>query len=86
MQSPSPKNRDRLLAGDIAARLLLALLGEPRVNRLLSAKHFSVDGTLIDARAAMKSFRPTSERGGQDDDESSGGGRHAPADFRGEKR
>jgi transposase len=80
------KNRDRLLAGDIAARFLAALLSEPRVKRLLSTEHFSVDGTLIDAWASIKSFRPKSERDGQDDDGNSGGGRNAPADFRGEKR
>lgn len=81
------KNRDRLLAGDIAARFLSALLCEPRVKRLLSSEHFSVDGTLIDAWASMKSFRPKTERRGDDDDgEGSGGGRNEPADFRGEKR
>jgi transposase len=79
------KNRDRLLAGDIAARFLSALLAEPRVKRLLSSEHFSVDGTLIDAWASMNGFRPKQGRSG-DDDEGSGGGRNDPADFRGEKR
>ena len=41
------KNRDRLLEGDIAAGFLTALLALPRVRRLLSHEHFSVDGTLI---------------------------------------
>src|SRR5881392_752743 len=50
------KNRDRLLEGDIAAQLLTALLALPRVKRLLSHEHFSVDGTLIEAWASMKSF------------------------------
>ena len=54
------KNRDRLLEGDIAARLLGAVLAQPRVKRLLSSDHFSVDGTLIEAWASMKSFRPKS--------------------------
>ena len=80
------KNRDRLLAGDIAARFLSALLAEPRVKRLLSSEHFSVDGTLIEAWASMKSFRPRQDREGDDDDGGSGGGRNEPADFRGEKR
>ena len=80
------KNRDRLLAGDIAARFLSALLSEPRVKRLLSSEHFSVDGTLIRAWASMKSFRPKQERSEDDDDRGSGGGRNDPADFRGEKR
>jgi transposase len=77
------KNRDRLLDGDIAARFLAAVLGEPRVKRLLSSEHFSVDGTLIEAWASMKSFKP---KGAGKDDGEGGGGRNAPADFRGEKR
>src|ERR1700733_2892983 len=51
------KNRDRLLEGDVAARLLNAVLSQPRVKRLLSTDHFSVDGTLIEAWASMKSFK-----------------------------
>ena len=43
------KNRDRLLEGEIAARFLAALMARPRVKRLLSTDHFSVDGTLIQA-------------------------------------
>jgi len=77
------KNRDRLLEGDIAAKFLAAVLAQPRVKRLLSTEHFSVDGTLIEAWASMKSFR---RKDGADDPPSSGGGRNAEADFRGEKR
>ena len=77
------KNRDRLLEGDIAAKFLAAVLSQPRVKRLLSSEHFSVDGTLIEAWASMKSFKP---KGARDDDGQGGGGRNAPADFRGEKR
>jgi transposase len=47
------KNRERLLEGDIAAGLLSAVLAHPRVKRLLSTDHFSVDGTLIEAWASM---------------------------------
>jgi transposase len=43
------KNRDRLLEGDIAAKLLSAVLVQPRMKRLLSTDHFSVDGTLPEA-------------------------------------
>ena len=43
------KNRDRLLAGEIAAKFLSAVLARPRVKRLLSTDHFSVDGTLVGA-------------------------------------
>src|SRR3954468_22780983 len=52
------KNRDRLLDGDIAAKVLGAVLAQSRVKRLLSTEHFSVDGTLIEAWASMKSFKP----------------------------
>jgi hypothetical protein len=52
------KNRDRLLEGEIAARFLRAVLAQPRVKRLLSSEHFSVEGTLIEAQASMKSFGP----------------------------
>jgi transposase len=78
------KNRDRLLDGEIAAKFLTAVLTQPRVKRLLSSEHFSVDGTLIEAWASMKSFKPKEppEGGGS----SPGGGRNAPADFKGEKR
>jgi len=41
------KNRDRLLEGDIAAKFLAAVLAQPKVKKLLSSDHFSVDGTLI---------------------------------------
>ena len=76
------KNRDRLLAGDIAAKFLCAVLAQPRVKRLLSTDHFSVDGTLIEAWASMKSFRP---KDGSDEPPSEGG-RNAETDFRGERR
>ena len=77
------KNRDRLLEGDIAAKFLSAVLAQPRVKRLLSTDHFSVDGTLIEAWASLKSFRP---RDGSDDEPPAGGGRNAEADFHGQKR
>ena len=46
------KNRERLLEGDIAAKLLSAVLSQPQVKRLLSTDHFSVDGTLVEAWAS----------------------------------
>ena len=52
------KNRERLIAGDIAAQFMAAVLNQERVKTLLSDDHFSVDGTLIEAWASMKSFRP----------------------------
>lgn len=51
-------NRDRLLEAEVAHEFLAALLALPQVKKLLSSEHFSVDGTLIDAWASMKSFRP----------------------------
>jgi transposase len=51
------KNRERLLAGAIAAKFMAAVLGQARVKKLLSDAHFSVDGTLIEAWASLKSFR-----------------------------
>src|SRR5713226_6298849 len=76
------KNRDRLLDGEIAAKLLSAVLAEPRVKRLPSSEHFSVDGTLIEAWASLKSFR---RKDGKDDG-GDGPGRNAERNFHGEKR
>jgi len=77
------KNRDRLLEGEIAAKFMAAVLGQPRVKRLLSTDHFSVDGTLIEAWASMKSFRP---KDGSGEPPTPDGGRNAEADFHGQKR
>src|SRR3989440_7522687 len=52
------KNRERLLEGDISAKFLAALLAQPKVKKLLSSDHFSVDGTPIEARASLKSVKP----------------------------
>jgi IS5 family transposase len=77
------KNRDRLLEGAVAGRLLNAILVQPRVKRLLSTEHFSVDGTLIQAWASMKSVKPVERI---DDLGPPSGGRNAEANFRGETR
>jgi transposase len=76
------KNRDRLLEGEIAAKFLAAVLAQPKVKRLLSSDHFSVDGTLIEAWASIKSFR---RKDGGDDDHQ-GPGRNAERNFHREKR
>ena len=76
------KNRDRLLEGEIAAKFLSAVLAQPKVKRLLSSDHFSVDGTLIEAWASIKSFR---RKDGSDND-SEGSGRNADRNFHREKR
>ncbi len=77
------KNRDRLLEGDIAAKFLAAVLAQPKVKKLLSNDHFSVDGTLIEAWASMKSVKP---KDGAAEPPAQGGGRNAEADFHGQKR
>ena len=78
------KNRDRLLEGAVAASFLSAILAQPQVKRLLSSEHFSVDGTLVEAWASMKSIRPKAE--GPDDPDPPDGGRNPDANFRGERR
>jgi transposase len=74
-------NRDRLLEADVAHEFLAALLALPQVSKLLSSEHFSVDGTLIDAWASMKSFRPQDGSG-----EPPSPGRNAERNFHKEKR
>jgi len=75
------KNRERLLAGEVATKFLAAVVGQARGPNLLSDEHFSVDGTLIEAWASMKSFKPKDDGGGPP-----GPGRNGERDFRGEKR
>jgi transposase len=74
-------NRDRLLESEIAGEFLAALLALPQVKTLLSSEHFSVDGTLLDAWASMKSFRPKDGSG-----EPPTAGRNGERSFRKEKR
>jgi hypothetical protein len=76
------KNRDRLLEGDIAAKFLAAVLAQPKVKKLLSTDHFSVDGTLIEAWASMKSVKP---KDGSDEPPAEGGGRNSLANFHGQR-
>ena len=75
-------NRDRLLEMDVSAKLLNGVVEHKKVRRLLSRDHFSVDGTLIEAWASMKSFRPKDGGG----DGAAGSGRNGERDFHGEKR
>jgi transposase len=75
------KNRDRLLEGDVALKVLAAILAQPRVKALLSTEHFSVDGTLLEAWASTKSFRPKDGSGPPPD-----AGRNGEQDFHGQKR
>jgi transposase len=74
------KNRDRLLAGDVAVSFFQGVVEQARQRHLLSSDHFTVDGTLLEAWASQKSFRPKNE------DPPVGGSRNTAVDFRGEKR
>lgn len=81
------KNRERFLAMDAASAFLAGIVSHPDVRRQMSRDHFSVDGTMIDAWASMKSFRPKDEESADGEDgPGDGGGRNAERDFRGEKR
>ena len=66
---------------EIAQGFPSALLAQPRVKRLLSAEHFSVDGTMLKAWASMKSFRAT-----DGSDEPPAAGRNGQRDFKKTKR
>jgi len=69
------KNRERLQQGEVFEKFMAKLLNHPQVKPLLSDEHFSVDGTLIEAWASHKSFRP---KDGSDDGDG--------ANFHGQKR
>ena len=75
------KNRDRLLEGEVAGKFLAAVLSQAKVKALLSSDHFSVDGTLLEAWASLKSFRPKDGSGTPP-----GPGRNGERDFHGEHR
>jgi transposase len=76
------KNRDRLMQAKIAQAFFERVLAQARAKGLTSDEHFSVDGTLIEAWASLKSFRPRDDS----DDPPEGGGRNPDRDFRGERR
>ena len=74
------KNRDRLLDGDIAQAFFDAVLIHADAARLLSDEHFTVDGTLLEAWASQKSFRP------RDQDPPAAGGGNPTVNFHGQRR
>jgi len=78
------KNRARLLTTEIAEAFFAAIHAQAEAHKLLSAEHFSVDGTLIEAAAALKSLRPIEESEGEDPPV--GGGRNPDVDFHGQRR
>ncbi len=76
------RNRVRLLAHDVAGQFFRTVVEQARAERLMSHEHFTVDGTLIDAWASLKSFRPKDDNDqGPPDDPG-----NPSVDFRGQKR
>jgi transposase len=81
------KNQERLLSADVARRFLLKVVAQARRRHLLSEEHFSVDGTLLESWASLKSFRPIDKDGDQPPSHPGSGGFKDPeVDYRGEKR
>ena len=76
------KNRDRLLESDIARGLFEAILAQAEARDLISDEHFTVDGTLIEAWASLKSVRAKDGSNAPPE----GGGRNPERDFHGQKR
>jgi transposase len=75
------KNRDRLLGAEIAERFFAAVVRQAKLRRYCSSDHFSVDGTLLEAWASHKSFKPKDGSDGPGP-----AGRNAEVDFRGQPR
>src|SRR5881394_1964859 len=76
------KNRERLLDGDIAEAFFQAVLQQARERNLLSVEHFTVDGTLLEAWASVKSYQRKDAKNGVPPDDPG----NATVDFHGEKR
>jgi len=79
------KNRERLLKHEVGDRFFAAVVRQAKLRRYVSGEHFSVDGTLLEAWASHKSFRPKDE-GQQGGGGSHGPGRNAEVNFRGQPR
>src|SRR5260370_21575206 len=75
------KNRERLLAGDIAQAFFARILAQARQRGFLSDEHFTVDGTLIEAWASLKSFTKRGTPASPPDDPG-----NPTVDFHGERR
>jgi transposase len=76
------KNRQRLLDHEIADRFFEAVVRQAKLRRYLSSEHFSVDGTLLEAWASHKSFRPKDGS----EDQGTPKGRNAEASWKGKRR
>ena len=78
------KNRDRLLTSEVATAFFEAIRAQAEAHQLLSREHFSLDGTLLEAAASLKSLRPI--EGGEDEEPPLGGGRNPSIEFHGKRR
>jgi transposase len=76
------KNKERLLKADVARRFFEGVVRQAREARLMSAEHFTVDGTLIEAWASIKSFKKKGEKNGEPPDDKG----NPTVNFHGEKR
>src|SRR5215470_4325658 len=75
------KNRERLIEGDIATEFFIGVLREAQARGLTSDEHFTIDGTLLEAAASLKSFKHKDKQDGPPDD-----GGNPTIDFHGEQR
>ncbi len=80
------KNRQRLLDHQIADQFFAAVVHQAKLRRYMSSEHFSVDGTLLQAWASNKSFKPTNPSNDDQGDGNGFKGRNAEVDFKGQKR
>jgi transposase len=78
------KNRDRLLSAAVAEAFFRAIRSQAEAHKLLSREHFSLDGTLLEAAASLKSLQPIEEGG--DEEPPRPGGRNPEVDWRGQRR
>jgi transposase len=83
VQTTFTKNRDRLLGHEVAGQFLRAIVAQARGAKLMSSEHFTVDGTLIEAWASLKSFK---KKDGGDDTKPPDDPGNPTVDFHGEKR
>lgn len=85
-RSTFSKNRIRLIEGEIADRFFSLVVELANKKKLISKEHFSVDGTLVEAWASLKSFQKKEDRDNNKDKNSGDGDRNPSVDFHGEKR
>jgi transposase len=77
------KNRQRLMDHDVAGKFFREVVAQARASHLMSSEHFTVDGTLIEAWASLKSFKPKDQKGRKLPPDDRG---NPTVDFRGQKR